>query len=520
MLRVLIDTDVLMDQINVESSVESTEGFLFNKEIFKENCLSAWISAGSISSIASFFNDTGIDRISLDRLFGQYSVIPFQLSAITKSLQNNNHDIESQFQIEAAKAFNIDLIVTNSVERYEHAPMPAIKPEDFINKCNTDNIKKVKQVPFLDLKAQQSLIYNELEERIVDIIVNTGFILGKYVDEFEQGFADLQEAKYCIGVSSGTDALHIALQALEIGHGDFVIVPVNTFIATAEAVSHCGAVPIFIDCDDFYNIDTNKVKELILSLNDEQKLKIKAIIPVHLYGQPVDMHKLMNLAGEYQLAVVEDACQAHMATWHGKRVGSFGAFGAFSFYPGKNLGAYGESGALITNNAVLYKKAKMLRQHGEIERYHHEVIGHNYRMEAFQGAVLSVKLKYIEMWTKQRQQNAALYNELLSDVEEIDLPQEQDGAESVHHLYVIQTDDQNELQKFLNDRGVSTGFHYPIPLHLQEAYKHLGYKKGDFPVAERAAGRILSLPMYPELTEDQIHYVCCTIKDYYSLSHK
>jgi dTDP-4-amino-4,6-dideoxygalactose transaminase len=516
MLRVLIDTDVLMDQINAES----TENFLFNKKIFKENSLSAWISAASISSIASFFNDTGIDRISLGRLIGQYSVIPLQLSTITKSLGNNNYDIESQLQIEAAKAFNIDLIVTNSLERYKHAPLPAIKPEDFIKNCNCDNIKKVREVPFLDLKAQQSLIYNELEERIADIIVNTGFILGKHVDEFEQGFADLQEVKYCIGVSSGTDALHIALQALGIGHGDFVIVPVNTFIATAEAVSHCGAVPIFIDCDDFYNIDINKVKKFILSLNDEQKLKVKAITPVHLYGQPADMHKLMNLAEEYQLAVVEDACQAHLAAWHGKRVGSFGAFGAFSFYPGKNLGAYGESGALITNNEGLYKKAKMLRQHGEIERYHHEVIGHNYRMEAFQGAVLSIKLKYIEIWTKQRQHNAALYNELLSDVEGIDLPQEQDGAESVHHLYVIQTDDQNELQKFLGDRGISTGLHYPIPLHLQEAYKHLGYKKGDFPVAERAAGRILSLPMYPELTEDQIHYVCCTIQDYCSLSHK
>ena len=314
--------------------------------------------------------------------------------------------------------------------------------------------------------------------------------------------------------------MHIALQALGIGQGDFVIVPVNTFIATAEAVSHCGAVPIFIDCDDFYNIDIDNIQKFLSSLNDEQKIKVKAIIPVHLYGQPVDMHKLMNLAEEYQLAVVEDACQAHLAAWHGKRVGNFGAFGAFSFYPGKNLGAYGEAGALITNNEKLYKKAKLFRQHGEIKRYHHKIIGHNYRMEAFQGAVLATKLKYIKMWTKQRQHNAALYNELLSDVEEIELPKEQDGAESVHHLYVIQTDDQHELQKFLSDRGISTGLHYPIPLHLQEAYKHLGYKKGDFPVAERAAGRILSLPMYPELIEDQIHYICCAIKDYYEFSSK
>jgi dTDP-4-amino-4,6-dideoxygalactose transaminase len=226
------------------------------------------------------------------------------------------------------------------------------------------------------------------------------------------------------------------------------------------------------------------------------------------------MDEIMALAEEYDLMVVEDACQAHLARWQGKRAGNFGAFGAFSFYPGKNLGAYGEAGALITNDEALYGKAKMLRQHGEIERYHHKVFGHNYRMEAFQGAVLVTKLKYIEAWTEQRQDKAALYNDLLSGVEEIETPKEREGAECVHHIYVIQTDDRDRLKSCLTENGIGTGLHYPVPLHLQPAYKHLGYKEGDFPVAEKAAGRILSLPMYPELTENQIQYVCDKIREF------
>ncbi|MBW1899054.1 MAG: DegT/DnrJ/EryC1/StrS family aminotransferase, partial [Deltaproteobacteria bacterium] len=299
--------------------------------------------------------------------------------------------------------------------------------------------EKITHVPFLDLKAQYPQIHNEINERFADIMENTGFILGKHVEEFEQGFAEVQESKYCIGVSSGTDALHIALQALGIGQGDAVIVPTNTFIATAEAVSLCGATPIFVDCDEYYNLDSEKLEELLSAMSNELRTRLKAVIPVHLYGQPANMDAIMALADQYDLMVVEDACQAHLARWQGKRVGNFGAFGAFSFYPGKNLGAFGEAGALITNNEDLFNKAKMLRQHGEIERYHHKVIGHNYRMEAFQGAVLATKLKYIEDWTRQRQKNAAFYTELLSDIEEIETPGELEGTECVHHLYVIRT---------------------------------------------------------------------------------
>ena len=370
-------------------------------------------------------------------------------------------------------------------------------------------------VPFLDLKAQYNDIKIEIDERFEDIIENTGFILGKHVDEFELGFKALQESKFCIGVSSGTDALHIALQVIGIGQGDTVIVPTNTFIATAEAVSLCGATPIFVDCDEYFNIDTLKLQDYLSDLSIKHRALPKAIIPVHLYGQPANMDGITTLADEYGIKVVEDACQAHLARWQGKRAGNFGAFGAFSFYPGKNLGAFGEAGALITNDEDLYRKAKMFRQHGEIERYHHEIIGHNYRMEAFQGAVLATKLKYIEAWTRERQENAAFYSELLSDIEEIETPKQREGAESVYHLYVIQTDDRDGLQNYLMENGISTGLHYPVPLHLQKAYKHIGYKKNDFPVAEKAAKRILSLPMFPELNEKQIRYVCDKIKGFF-----
>ena len=369
-------------------------------------------------------------------------------------------------------------------------------------------------MPFLDLKAQHHQIYNEIDDRITDIIANTAFVLGKHVAEFEERFAEAQGAKYCVGVSSGTDALHVALIALGIGPGDRVIVPVNTFIATAEAVSLCGAVPVFADCDNYYNINTAKLRDYLSSLSFQHRAMPKAIIPVHLYGQPANMDEIMALADECGLKVVEDCCQAHLAEWKERKVGNFGAFGAFSFYPGKNLGAYGEAGALITNDEGLYLKAKMLRQHGEIERYHHQIVGHNYRMGAIQGAVLSTKLKYIEEWTRKRKENARLYSALLAEIDGIEAPDELEGASCVYHLYVIQVDDRDGLREYLQEHGVASGLHYPVPLHLQEAYKDLGYKRGDFPVAERAAGRVLSLPMYPELSEGQIRYVCEQIESF------
>jgi len=252
------------------------------------------------------------------------------------------------------------------------------------------------------------------------------------------------------------------------------------------------------------------------AMSNELRARLKAVIPVHLYGQPANMNEIMALAEEYEFKVVEDCCQAHLARYDDRLVGNFGEFGAFSFYPGKNLGAYGEAGALVTNDKELYQRAKMLRQHGEMERYHHQVIGHNYRMEAFQGAVLSTKLTYLNEWTEKRQANARIYNELLRDIASVKTPLELEKTYCVYHIYLVQTEGRDDLKKYLSEKGVATALHYPVPLHLQEAYRHLGYKEGHFPVAEAAAKRILSLPMFPELTERQIQYVVEMIANYFT----
>ena len=366
-------------------------------------------------------------------------------------------------------------------------------------------------VPFLDLKIQQELTNAEIRSRFDDILKNTDFILGAHVEEFESRFKALQEAKYCIGVSSGTAALQIALMAAGIERNDKVIIPVNTFIATAEAASIVGAIPVFVDCDQYYNLDFAAAIQVV-----EKDHAVKAIIPVHLYGQPANMGEIRLLADKYNLTIIEDCCQAHLAAIKGSRVGNVGAYGAYSFYPGKNLGAYGEAGALTTNDETLYETARMLRQHGEIERYHHQIIGHNFRMDAFQGAVLATKAKYIQGWTEKRRYHAALYTELLIDVGEIRTPEELDDTYCVYHLYVIRTKRRDELRAHLQQKGIATAIHYPVPIHLQPAYGFLGHSAGDFPCAEHAAATILSLPIYPELTEKQIRYVVENIKRFFA----
>jgi len=415
-----------------------------------------------------------------------------------------------------AADFHMDCILTHEPAKYKTFSMSAYSPETFIQRWQSKAQMNTDAVPFLDLKAQLPLIYNEIDEKITDIISNTGFILGKYVEEFEGRFCEVQDVKHCIGVSSGTDALHIALQALDIGPGDSVLVPVNTFIATAEAVSLTGAKPVFVDCDRYFNIDTQAVETLLAQQKKAGKPLPKAMIPVHLYGQPADMNRIMEISGVFGVQVVEDCCQAHLAVLDGCKTGNFGKFGAFSFYPGKNLGAYGEAGCLVTNDSCLFEKARMIRQQGEIERYRHSMIGHNYRMEAIQGAVLATKLKHLAQWTRKRRENARLYTELLTDVGGVQPPDQLGGTECAYHLYVVQTDRRDELQAYLEQHNIGTGLHYPVPLHLQAAYAHLGYQKGDFPLAEKAAGRILSLPMYPELTERQIHHVCAKIKTFFT----
>ena len=377
------------------------------------------------------------------------------------------------------------------------------------------------QIPFLDLKSQYLSIKTEINSAIQNILDNSAFVLGKAVNDFEVEFAKAHNVKYCIALNSGTAGNHVALWSLGIKPGDEVIIPANTFIATAWGATLCGAKPVFVDCEpDSYNIDPSKVERAITN-------KTKAIVAVHLYGQPADMHPLKEIAEKYNLFLVEDSAQSHLAEYKGEKIGSFGEATSFSFYPGKNLGAYGEGGALVTNNPELARKARMIRDHGTLQKYQHEIFGHNYRMEGIQGAVLGVKLKYLPNWTFARRRVANKYKELLSGISNIKLPKEMPYAKHVYHLFVIQVREngiinnselRNFLANYLIEKGISVGYHYPIPLHLQECFNYLGYRKGDFPVTESLADSCISLPMYPELSDDQIEYICSNIHGFFNHS--
>ncbi len=366
-------------------------------------------------------------------------------------------------------------------------------------------------VPFVDLKTQYLGIKKEILIEINDVLDNTAYICGKKAKKFEEDFAKIHDVKYSVGLSTGTDALHVAMHTLGIKQGDEVIVPVNTYIATAEGVSLCYAKPVFVDNDEkTYNIDVNKIEAAITP-------NTKAIIPVHLYGQPAEMDPILEIAKKYNLHVVEDCAQAHLATYKGKKIGGLGVIGTFSFYPGKNLGAYGEGGAVITNDDKLYDFMYKYRQHGSIEKYIHEIEGHNYRLEEIQAGVLNVKMKYIEEWTENRRKLAKLYTETFKSlgISEVITPYHPEYVNPVYHLYIIRVKDREKLSEHLNKNGVQTGLHYPLPLHMQKAYAHLNYKPEEFPVALKYAKEILSIPMYPEMTEEMVHYVCTTIKKFY-----
>ncbi len=375
------------------------------------------------------------------------------------------------------------------------------------------------KVPFLDLKVQYKQIEHEVLPMLKDAMSTGMFIGGPQVAGFEEEFAEFCDCRFCAGVNSGTDALRFALMALGIGSGDAVITVPNTFIATTEAISQVGAQPVFVDIDPHTcNLNPNKLEELLdkrlIPCTSDPTPSIKAVMPVHLYGQPAEMDPILEIAEKHGLKVIEDACQAHGATYKGRKAGSMGAAGCFSFYPGKNLGAFGEGGALVTNDEALANKIKMIRDHGQAKKYFHDMEGYNGRLDAIQAGVLRIKLKRLADWNQSRRENAGYYDELLSEIPEVKVVQQAEGTASVYHLYVILVDKRDELQKFLNEKGVATGLHYPLPLHLQKAYAHLGYKKGDFPVTERVAERLLSLPMFPELTREQIEYVVDCIKEF------
>ncbi|HEY1303109.1 MAG TPA: DegT/DnrJ/EryC1/StrS family aminotransferase [Vicinamibacterales bacterium] len=359
-------------------------------------------------------------------------------------------------------------------------------------------------VAFVDLVAQHSSIDAELTAATARVLRDAEFILGRDVGDFEGAFAKYCGCQHAVGVDSGTSALELALRAYGIGPGDEVILPANTFIATALAVSCAGATPVLADIDPLtYTLDVSRVADAITP-------RTRAVLPVHLYGQPADMDPILDLAREHALVVIEDACQAHGAEYKGRRVGSLGHAAAFSFYPSKNLGACGDGGIVVTRDPDVARSLQMLRNYGQERKYHHLTIGFNRRLDNLQAALLTIKLKHLDAWNDARRRRAERYSSLLGDA--VVVPRVAAYANPVWHLYVIQSDDRDRLQACLNERGIATGIHYPIPIHLQPAYSGLGYRKGDFPITEGIADRILSLPMYPELPVDAVEEVARAVR--------
>lgn len=367
-------------------------------------------------------------------------------------------------------------------------------------------------VPFVDLKAQYREIKQEVSAAVDRVLESGHFVLGPELAAFEAEFAEYCGAQYAVGVNSGTSALHLALLAAGVGPGDEVITVPFTFVATAAAIGYTGARPVFVDiAADSFTMDASQVEAAITP-------QTKAILPVHLYGQATDLDPLRELAGRYGLVLIEDAAQAHRAEYKGQRVGSLGDMGCFSFYPGKNLGAYGEGGMVVTNNPEYARTVRVLRDWGQEQKYHHTLKGYNYRLEELQAAILRVKLRRLDAWTDARRSHAAQYDRLLADAfgangHGVVAPREMAYARHVYHVYAIRTGEREAVQAALRERGIQTGIHYPIPVHLQPAYADLGYKPGDFPRAEQAAAEVLSLPMFPELTPAQVEAVVEAVKE-------
>jgi dTDP-4-amino-4,6-dideoxygalactose transaminase len=362
-------------------------------------------------------------------------------------------------------------------------------------------------VPFLDLACHHAPLRGEINTAIQEVIDGSAFAGGPFVALFEAHFAAHCDCLHAIGVGSGTEALWLTLLALGVRPGDEVITVPNTFIATAEAISFCGAKPVFVDVDErTYTMDPTALEEAITP-------RTKAIIPVHLFGQPADMDSIREVASAHGLFVVEDACQAHGAEYKGRKVGTLGDAACFSFSPGKNLGAFGEAGAVVTNSAELQDKIRTLRDHGQIRKYQHTMIGWNGRMDGIQAAVLSIKLRHLERGNRLRRSHAAHYDRALDGIDEVIIPRRAPGARHVYHIYAIRVPDRDEVMRFLAEKGIECGVHYRVPIHLQEAYRSLGYEPGAFPISERCAKEFLSLPMFPELTPAQLKMVVQGVKE-------
>ena len=378
-------------------------------------------------------------------------------------------------------------------------------------------------VPFLDLKTQYNQIKDEIGTELQEVLDTCYYVLGPKVAAFEEKFAEISGTKYCVAVSSGTAAVHLMIWASDLPPGSGIIVPPNTFTASAEGIVLAGHIPVFVDVDqNTLNLSPHRVRSFLESCSSAGKpidpktnAEVRGILAVDLYGQPAAMPELENISEQYGLLLFEDACQSVNASRNGRSAGSFGTAAAFSFYPGKNLGAFGEGGAVTTNSEDIAVRVKTLRDHGSREKYHYDFIGHNYRMSAFQGAVLGVKSRYISQWNDRRREAAKKYNELLSGLPLV-LPREDGDVRHVYHLYAVHTLERDTLREFLSGNDVASGLHYPLPLHTQKAYSYLGYKEGDFPVSEWNSSCNLTLPMFPDLTLDQQIIVAEAVKSYFS----
>lgn len=372
---------------------------------------------------------------------------------------------------------------------------------------HTDSDSEQEHVPFFDLSMQMNSLSDEILEAIRPILASGAFIGGGVVSEFEERFARYCGAKYCISLHSGTAALHLALLALDLEPGAEVITAANSFVATAEGIAFANCKPVLVDIDpSTYNLDPELLEKCISA-------KTRAIIPVHLYGQPAAMKEIGEIAASRNIHVIEDSCQAHGAELNGRRAGSFAQMACFSFYPSKNLGAAGDGGAIVTSDPSLADRIRLLRNHGSKVKYHHEILGHNFRLDAIQAAILTIKLRHLDKWNEQRRNLAKYYDEQLSKISGIVIPATAPGAHPVYHLYVIQVDDRAAIEKALTARGIGSGVHYPVPIHLQPAFSNLGYAKGDFPITEKAAGSIISLPMYPEMSRSQQDRVISALRE-------
>lgn len=365
------------------------------------------------------------------------------------------------------------------------------------------------KIPFVDLKSQYQNIKNEVDTAISNVINETAFIGGKYVKNFENEFATAYGAKHCIGVANGTDAIYIIMSMLGIGSDDEVITVANSWISTSETISQTGAKPVFVDIEnDYFTINPDLIESKITN-------KTKAIIPVHIYGQSAQIEKIQAICKKHNLFLIEDCAQSHFTKFNGQNVGTFGIASTFSFYPGKNLGAYGDAGCILTNDDELAEKCRMYANHGALKKHHHQIEGINSRLDGLQASILSAKLPHLQNWNSSRFKNAVLYNELLKGISSIQLPVVRENTTHTFHLYVIRAEKRNELQEYLNTMGVETAIHYPTPLPLLNAYKYLGKSSADFPVASDYMNKILSLPMYPELSKESIEYIVnCIIKFY------